>query len=132
MNGTCASLNYFAQCCQIQFEIASHLLFLRIWWFHKIFLGFHSRHMICSSDGFMNILTLWIYKIECCYLQSNEYANSVSRKICRFVVSKFVKLSGELITGLICSLVVIIKKKYLRNSEFVFWSSQHHLIWFQK
>ena len=26
--------------------------------------------LICSSDGFTNILTLRIYKIECCYLHS--------------------------------------------------------------
>ena len=67
------------------------------------------------------------------YLHSQYYMDKQTQfhaKNRKFVVSKFMKLSGELITGLICSLVVFVKKKYLRNSEFVFWSGQHHLIYY--
>ena len=45
------------------------------------------KYMICSSDGFTNILRLRIHEIECCYLftftvHKNKITNSVSRKKC--------------------------------------------------
>ena len=62
-------------------------------------------------------------RIKCSYLHSQW------KKICKVVVSKFVKLSGELLTDLIFSLVVFVKKKKLRNFEFVFliWSTSSYL-----
>ena len=74
--------------------------------------------MICSSDGFTNILTLQIYEIGCCYLHS-QYITiqklSFTKKIfCRFVVSKFMKLSDKLIS----KIDVLLTSKSLLRSEF--------------
>lgn len=60
--------------------------------------------MICSSHGFTNILTLQIYETELLPFtftdhSTQEYINklSFSKKFHSFLVSKFVKLSDELI-----------------------------------
>ena len=61
--------------------------------------------MICSSVAFTNILTLWIYEIniDTIYIHS-KYTNQENefhfKKSHRFVVSKFVKLSNELIQSM--------------------------------
>ena len=68
--------------------------------------------MICSSDGFTNILILRIYKIKCCYshpqyIRINKQTQFHEKKTRRFVVSKFVKLSDELINNLHNTLIAL-------------------------
>ena len=75
--------------------------------------------MICPSDGFTNILTLWIYKIECCYLNSqciriDKHTHFYKEKDCRFVVITFVKLSDKLIS----KIDVLWTSKPLLHSKF--------------
>ena len=47
--------------------------------------------MICSSDGFTNILNVDIY------IRKNKIKTQFQEKNWRFIVSKFVKLSDEFI-----------------------------------
>ena len=47
--------------------------------------------MICSSDGFTNILNVDIH------IEKNKIKTQFQEKNWRFVVSKFVKLSDELV-----------------------------------
>ena len=96
-------------------------------------------HMTCPSDGFVNILTLWIYKIEWCYLHSQYIRIYKFKKIRRFLVSKFVKLSNELIkkiSSIICGIfnppgkadiVYVFIHKYIQIKKNIFSFNQIHL-----
>jgi hypothetical protein len=97
--------------------------------------------MICSSDGFTNILTLQIYEIECCYLHSsNIRINKQTQfhvKSCRFVVlNSWNYLSDELITRLIWLVKTLwrfgIRDLFLReNLKLVFFreNTTAHFFW---
>ena len=87
---------------------------------------FKSWHLICSSDGFTNILTLQIYAIECCYLHDSKYIriskwkNSVSQK--KIIDSYFLNWSNYLLSSSLTSKVHIFWEghKILRNLPLTF------------